>query len=148
MTRRARLIFIEGVLVLAFATACSTAKTVRTATYAPSFSYIEKEKLSSAMWRMADDVAALDALVRGAPADQVPQQEVVRLLEDIHGAASGLQAPDGESNHPMLDKNLGDFLREVESAKAAASATPPSYFLAGSVTGACVHCHAGRGPGG
>ena len=125
---------------------CALPLPVRALTYAPSFQYIEPARLREAMWRMAEDVNALDAVMRPQVDADIPQAEVVRLLDDIREAASKITAPGQTTNHPMLDRNLQSFLIDIALAREAAARTPPSYFLTGSVTGSCLNCHARRSP--
>jgi len=137
-------------LVLAAACAgpaCSPAaqERLRRHTYPPSFHYITAEQLQSTMWQLADHANRLDALMReGPPRDQELRAQVIEQLAQMGRAAAALGPGHWPSNHPRVSRNVEHFRREVEAARRAAEVDPPSYFLAGSVSGACVHCHAGE----
>jgi hypothetical protein len=48
---------------------------------------------------------------------------------------------DWPSNHPKVARNVGRFRKDLANAQRAVQVDPPSYYLAGSVSGACMHCH-------
>ncbi|MEQ9497921.1 MAG: hypothetical protein RIT81_13705 [Deltaproteobacteria bacterium] len=124
---------------LLFLVACSSpVAELRKATYGPQFTYVEGRDLKANMWSIANDVNRLDTLLRdpqGTDADAIA--EVLRHLEATTHALEGGTT----TNHPRLDANLAHFVQEVTAARVAAEADPPNYFLAGSITGSCLHCH-------
>jgi hypothetical protein len=131
---------LAAALVLA---GCASAPdAVRSATYPPGFHYLTAAKLETAMGRLARDATALNALLRreGDPAE-AERAEVVRLLAQMEATTGTLDVDGATSNHPMLSRHLASFRRDLERAQRAAEAKPPNYFLAGSVTGACLACH-------
>jgi hypothetical protein len=94
------------------------------------------------MWKLADRVSKLDELVReGEPRSGVVREEAIALLADMEQISSALGLGDWPSNHPQVSRNVGAFREELAAARRALEMEPPSYFLAGSVSGACTHCH-------
>ena len=145
-------------LQFSFVTACALQSDFRAFTYGPSFAYIEKEQVQKTMWRLGDDVAALDQLMDdeasevagggsadgGTAGNPGRQAEVVRLIEDMQAAAAQISTTAETTNHPKLDRNLKSFQMELALARDAAAKTPPRYFRAGAISGSCLACHAGR----
>jgi hypothetical protein len=123
---------------------CSSAslERVREHTYPPTFNYISEDQLQSTMWDLAAHAAELDRLMREShAADENLQQQVVFQLTELTRVAEAMGPGDWPSNHPRVSRNIGQFRRDLEAARHAAELDPPNYFLAGSVTGACIHCH-------
>jgi len=110
--------------------------------YPPDFEYIEQDKLESTMWLLASQVTTLDSLLDSE--DPVPRDQVVSLLKGIERSANQLDTGGRPTNHPLLTQRLPGFLHTVRRARRAAEATPPRYFQAGTVSGACMSCHAKR----
>jgi hypothetical protein len=122
--------------------ACSVvpAKELRKVTYPPTFEYVARVDIQTDMHALAQNVAELDRLLRpeaGAP----EQREVVRLLENIDRVAGELASTGQPTGHTAIDLKLDLFRRDARAAYEMASATPPQYFLAGSIVGSCVYCH-------
>jgi hypothetical protein len=116
--------------------------TMRRVTYPPDFRYIERSQLKSAMWRLAYDVRELDQLMRmPPPVDASRRDATERYLNDLLVATDALRGGGQPTNHPLLTDHLGRFRLDVSLALAAVEAEPPSYYLVGSVTGACLTCH-------
>lgn len=118
---------------------------LRKHTYPPTFTYISDEQLRSTMWRLADHASQLDRLMR-APHDggEALRAQVIWQLTEMDRAAVALGPTGWPTNHPRVSRNVEGFRRELEAARHAAELDPPNYFLAGSVSGACVQCHAGE----
>lgn len=128
--------------LLAAACVAPTASQVREYTYPQAFQYIARQEIHTAMGRLARDAFELDERLRDETAlDAEDQAQVVRLLRDMEATARSLSDGSARSNHPLLDRNLPGFVRNIEQARKAAEAKPPSYFLAGTVTGSCIACH-------
>jgi hypothetical protein len=127
-----------------FGAGCASPSTgVRVTAEPPELRYIPKEKLSSAMWQLADAVTKLNNTLHdeeGVPSDE-KQQEVVDYLTTMAAVAASLEAPGRRSNHPMIDTHIDDFRRDVEAARRSAELNPPNYYLAGAVAGSCMYCH-------
>jgi hypothetical protein len=116
---------------------------LRARTYPPDFHYISTEQLQSAMWQLADSEAALDRTMRDPDLDATTRRRVViDLLGRMQRAAEQLGPGALASNHPRVSRNVDAFRRDLRDAREAVEREPPSYFLAGSVSGACMHCHA------
>jgi hypothetical protein len=116
---------------------------LREHTYPPSFNYISAEQMQSTMWQLADHAAKLDRLMRtSGDGDEALRAQVIWRLAEMERVALALGPGDWPSNHPRVSRNVESFRSELESARRAAELDPPSYFLAGSVSGACVQCHA------
>lgn len=110
--------------------------------YPPDFKQLSRAEIQGAMRQMAQQVTVLDDALRDSSLPEPDrQQQVLASLDGIRAAASGLGARGQDTSHYMLDKLLPQFLADVEGARAAAAATPPQYYLAGSVAGSCMACH-------
>lgn len=139
-----------GLLVaICAAAACADfGSTLRKVTYPPDFNYVPREQMQSAMWQLAGEVRDLDRTLRDqAVVEPGRQSRVLAILERMNGTASRLGGPGEASNHPHLDRNLPRLRNDIVAARTAASASPPSYALAGAVSGACIYCHEARVPG-
>jgi len=111
-------------------------------TYPPSFNYISAEQMKSTMWALAGHAEELDQLMNeSSEGDEALQAQVIRLLGEMDRDAQALGPGDWPSNHPRVSRNVESFRRELRDARRTAELDPPNYFLAGSVTGACVQCH-------
>ena len=114
----------------------------RGTTYPPPFNYVPAERLHSTMWRLAAATHELDQVVReGTERGEVPRERVLALLGDMEDAAAALGPGGWPSNHPRISDNVGSLREDIRRAKLAAAREPPSYYLAGSVSGACLYCH-------
>ena len=98
----------------------------------------QDDKLYSEMWSLASMTDELDALMKQPDVDQ---GAAVALLEKMESAVSALREKKERRKHPMLADNIDSFFKEVSAARTGAQATPPNYFSAGKVSGACVYCH-------
>jgi len=146
---RAGVIATSGCLAVALALTilaghgCHTAaRTIGKHTYPPDFDYIDPGRLKSAMWVLAAEVRSLESLLAVPESDPFArQQAVLGILERIDGAAAQV-APGGDaSNHPAMGRGMERFRARVERARRMAGRTPPSYFYAGEIAGACFICH-------
>lgn len=140
-------IFLCVAIGAGFALACSPGATerLRSHTYAPTFNYIPAEKLEFAMWKLAERVEQLDHRLRHAEAgDEALPDDVARILTEMEQVTAALGLGGFPSNHPRISRNVESFREELAAARRAVELSPPNYFLAGSVSGACMHCH---GPG-
>ncbi len=136
---------VAGAVALAIAGGCIRAKTIRQFTYPPDFRYIETSDVHSNMWTLARASRSLKALLaeNGALTPQ-EHEEVIRLLQEMQTAAAELDPPGQRTNHPLLDRNIEAFRRDIAMALRAADQDSPNYFLAGSVAGSCSYCHEGQ----
>ena len=79
-----RMLVVSVVIALAVVAgaACSLPLTLPAPTMqAPGFQYVERPRLQSAMWTLADCVTALDHLLGPEMEAEVPQQQVIAILE-------------------------------------------------------------------
>lgn len=131
------------VVVVAAVAACTLPLPVPAPTLqAPSFQYIERPRLKTAMWRLADGVTALERLLRTD--GEVPRDDVLQVLDEMQSAASTVSAPGQQTNHPRIDQELPRFLLELAQARASVARDPPVYAAALDVSQACVRCHSQR----
>jgi hypothetical protein len=116
---------------------------LRAHTYPPTFEYIPADRLQSTMWKLADHADRLDRLMRrsGSGGEDL-QAQVIMQLTEMERAAQALGSGEWPSNHPRVTRNVRRFREDLDTARRAASLDPPNYFFAGSIAGACLHCHA------
>ncbi|MCK6552391.1 hypothetical protein L6R52_41565 [Myxococcota bacterium] len=137
---------VFSALALAATCACGPAAAeVRAHTYPAEFRYLSKSQVSDAMLGFTRDVEEIDRLLRTTPTPSDDDRRALAMrLERMERVATEL---DGfhRSNEPMIDARMDHFRRDLALARAAVEATPPSYFLAGSITGSCLHCHGAQG---
>jgi len=140
---------IVAALVVGAAGGCSdVGRTIRKVTYPPDFRYIPKDEVNSAMWQMAAAVRELDATLRDETlAEPARQQRVLAVLDRMQTTSDGLDKGALDTNHPLLDHKVPHLAADIQAARVAASASPPRYSLAGSVSGACIYCHFSPLPG-
>lgn len=92
------------------------------------------------MWLLGHQSIELRRLLlQASGADQYPRSQIVLLLSDMEQTAQQLH-PDS-SNHPELAGGLEALAEDLHAARLAVEHEPPSYYLAGSVSGACGYCH-------
>ena len=133
-----------SLLLLAFASiACREAgPRLREHTYPPSFEYVERSNLQSAMWQLAVDIRSLDRTLREPASDPAQhQQQVAEILTRIEEAADSIATPGRVTQHPLLNRNLPHFREQVRRARDDAGRTPPNYFTATTLVGSCSACH-------
>src|SRR5512135_1902983 len=117
-------------LTVLFAGCADVPALLRRHTYPPNFKYIDRTQLRSAMWQLADDVSALDRVMRQpGPMDPARRAEVEQLLTAMLAATSELQAQGRPTNHPLMSDHVEAFRRDVTQALTSVRAEPPSYYL-------------------
>jgi hypothetical protein len=139
-----------GVLLLFFAIlffpACSPkiAEEIRRHTYPPKFDYSTSEELRSTMWRFAAQVKQLDDVMQKPelPAED-RRREAIRILSEMERVSMDL-GTGWPGNHPEVSRNIVVFRRDLTAARHALEMDPPLYYLAGTISGACSHCHSAR----
>ena len=137
------------VLVLGFVglelVACSDfVGRVRDYTYPPTFHYIDDQQLRSTMWRLAYHSREISELMKSAQEGAMHRTELLRELGMMEQAVVDLNRSGWPTNHPMIDSNRSNFLRDIRMAREAISHDPPNFLLASSVSGACAYCHSSR----
>lgn len=131
-------------IMLALLPACSSDLLNRTRryTYPPNFNYITDEQLQGTMWQLAAEMSSLDrALGGGQVPDASGRLQVISILSRMETFSKGLGPQNWSSNHPKVARNIGLFRADIARARRAVQVDPPSYYLAGSISGACMHCH-------
>jgi hypothetical protein len=135
---------ILGSLLLQVLGCADFAGWVRQYTYPPTFHYISTEQLRSTMWRLAYHSRELNQLLRSTGTIESHRKEILEHLGAMEQAATELNRTGWPSNHPLIDENRSNFLRDIKMAGDAIRREPPNFLLAGSVTGACIYCHGNR----
>jgi len=113
-------------------------------TYPPGFHYITTEQLRSTMWQLAYHSRELNRLMAVSATAESHRAEILAHLESMEQATIELNRTTWPTNHPLIDKNRSNFLRDIKVAEQAIRREPPNFLLASSVTGACIYCHGGR----
>ena len=139
--RSAVLLLLVTALGATLFAGCTPAK-IRRFTYPPDFKYLEHSQIESAMLKLARHVRSLDRILREPDPESTDQQtQVAKILRAMETTAAELDPGGQQSNHPLIDRNIKAFRQDIEMARRAAEHDPPNYFLAGTVSGACRHCH-------
>ena len=134
-----------GVLFALQVYACADfAARVRQYTYPPTFHYITDDQLRSSMWRLAPHSRELRDLMTVPENTMAHRDQILRHLEVMERTAIELNRTGWPTNHPLIDANRANLLRDIQSAQAAIRRDPPNFFLASSVSGACFYCHPHR----
>jgi len=126
-------------------TACSSSvlETVRKVTYPPDFSYISKQKLQSTMHQFAWYTTLLDNSLRDTSAVSLEQrQNAISILNKMETLSLELGTQSLSSNHNIVSFNIDQFRHNIVNARTGLEQEPPNYYLAGSVSGYCLNCHA------
>jgi hypothetical protein len=116
---------------------------VRVTTFPPDLSYLPPERVQTAMWVLAAEIQYLEErLNHRSEQEQRSQRSKIRQsLERMQVAARTLDEPGRTTQHPVLNENLGPFMRRLERAKLAADRDPPNFYLASTIAGSCFLCH-------
>lgn len=128
--------------ILTFA-GCIKSEEVRRVTYPPSFQYLSDAEIRGTMGALARHVASLDQLMAQGEPLPSDQRRIVATLEAMQTLVRELTKGE-QSNHPSLDDTAPILALKVDRALFGARRTPPNYYFAGTVSGACVYCHAPR----
>jgi len=86
----------------------------------------------------------LNRLMRAPENPLQRRREIIANLQAMERAAGQLDQSGWPTNHPLIDMNLGNFLRDIRMAEQAVEREPPDFLLAAPLAGACVYCHGGR----
>lgn len=120
------------------------AERLRQYTYPPDFHYISTEQLRSTMWQLAYHSRELNRLMTPPSSAESHRVQILDHLESMEQVIIELNRTAWPTNHPLIDKNRSNFLRDIKMAEHAIRREPPNFLLASSVTGACIYCHSGR----
>ena len=137
-------LMIFGLLLLQVPGCADFAGWVRQYTYPPAFHYITDEQLRSTMWRLAFDSRELNRLMISSGTPESQRKEILNHLDGMERSAIEMNRTGWPSNHPLIDANRSNFLRDIKLAGDSIRRDPPNFLLASSVTGACVYCHGSR----
>jgi len=96
----------------------------------------QNDPVYSEMWSLASMADELDRVMK---ADSVDSQAALAILQRMEKTTTGLRG--SKKKHPILANNIDTFYDEVVKARKAAEGSPPNYYFAGKVSGACVYCH-------
>ncbi len=116
-------------------------ESVSTVAPAPDFDYTAGQDLRSGMAQLGMQLALLDRELVENEYNQIDQQLVVSILQEMELIGSGLQATDAGESHHFLQDDMPVFVAAIRNARNSANESPPNYYLAGRVAGACVNCH-------
>ena len=135
-----------GVAVL-IAMACSSGQpfaNYQATTNPPDLRHVPRAKVRSTMWVLAAEANRIDDLLADVPEpnDEDLRQDVLATLERMRLAARDLDPVGQTSQHPLLNRYAGQFIRRIEHAQRAARRTPPNYYMASAVSSSCHLCHA------
>jgi len=116
------------------------------AQYPPDFHYITKREIRTKMAELAVQVVALDELLSrsdgSAPGDRDMVLEILGRMRELAGQ---LVRGGARSSHPMLDRDVPLLRADLDRAIAEVRMnSPPTYYGAGRVVGACTYCHVAR----
>lgn len=118
-------------------------ETVRKATYPPDFNYISKEKLTDTMQSFAWYTTLLDNTLRNTSSVTRDQRlSAITILEKMEKLSLDLGNEELTSNHDIVSFNIDQFRQRIIIARKGLLQNPPNYYLAGSVSGYCLNCHA------
>jgi len=118
---------------------------MRQYTYPPDFHYITEEQLRSTMWELAYHSRELNRLVSSPETAQQHRTEIVEQLGAMEQAAASLSG--WPTNHPVVDRNLPNFRRDLRVARESVEGEPPNFRPAVSLSHGCAYCHGGGSPG-
>lgn len=124
--------------------ACESAwpQFIRRHTYPPDFQYVSEEQLRSSMWLLGRDTLELRrVLADNSISEETRRTRAELLLGAMEGTVQQIGPTQWSTNHPELKVGLESLESDVHAAREAVKHDPPSYFLAGSVSGACLYCH-------
>lgn len=140
--------WIETALVLIALVAvhpgCGTSLTeaFRSHTYPPDFRYVPEDKLRISMWLLGHETAELRAVLADPSlSDETRRTRAELLLGGMEQTVLKIDVGNWSSNHESLEHGLEALRSDIRAAHDAVNHDPPSYYLAGSVSGACLYCH-------
>ena len=117
--------------------------------YPPDFSYLSEQELESSMWVLASEIGRLDDLLQAAASEPLAdtQRAIQESLLRMRRAIDEIDTPGRTTQHPVLNQHLGRFRERLQRARRGADRTPPNYFHASVLSGACFMCHASNDQG-
>ena len=112
--------------------------------YPPTFHYITDDQPRSTMWRLAYHARELRELMASPEETVAHRSKLLQQLEGMEQTAVDLNRTGWPTNHPLVDANRSNLLRDIRMAQAAIRREPPNFLLAGSLSGACAYYHPNR----
>jgi hypothetical protein len=131
-------------IVLAASSGCGTSLGgfLRRHTYPPDFRYVSEEKFRSSMWLLGRETLELHRVLADASLSESTRRTRADLmLGGMEETVRKIGPEQWSSNHPELQSGLQALESDLHAARVAVSHDPPNYFLAGSISGACLYCH-------
>ena len=115
-------------------------------TQPPDLRHVPRAQVRSTMWVLAAEANRLDELLaeQPDPGDETLRQDVLATLERMRIATRDLDPAGQSSQHPLLNRHAGQFIRRIEHAQRAARRTPPNYYMASAVSNSCHLCHSAK----
>jgi hypothetical protein len=114
----------------------------RSHTYPPDFRYVPEENLRSSMWLLGRETVELRSVLADASlSDDTRRTRAELLLGGMEDTIHKIGIDQAPSNHPELQQGLQALLTDVRVARDGVNHDPPNYFMAGSLSGACLYCH-------
>jgi ABC-type enterochelin transport system permease subunit len=139
---KSSLLLVGITLGIVVVTSCTY---VRKVTYPPNFVYLEDRQVVSAMadlnvdmWRIDDIIANSETIL------PYQREEIIQLLQHMEDIADKLGAGTTVTNHLLIDENIDLFKDDVRNARKYVQGEPPTYYLAGRLSGSCMACHRRR----
>lgn len=115
---------------------------IRKLTYPKDFTYLEKKEVDALMQQMSEGLMRLDKLLaEPVTSDSARQQSIVGELDALESIANRLSGGHKQTNRPVIEEHIEDFIGDIEDARMFASASPPNYSNAGELTDSCLECH-------
>ena len=118
---------------------------VRKVTYPKDFVYLGQTEIKSKMALMSFYLRQIDEiLLDDSEISSEQQRKIVGIVSKIEANVKSLGADGVRTNHLVIDDHIDQFKAEVTVALRDASASPPSYFALGRLSGSCLACHQHR----
>lgn len=118
---------------------------VRMHTYPSDMVYIEDGEVEDAMLRLSRYIWSInDIFDSHEHIAGYNRERIIELLSNMEKEADELGAGARQTNHLLIDENIGSFRADVKKALQAIESDPPNYYLAGRLSGSCLACHVKR----
>ncbi len=94
------------------------------------------------MWILGRETVDLRGVLADASlSDSDRRTRTELLLGGMEDTIRKIGVEQGPTNHPELQSGLEALLGDIHVARDQVNHEPPNYFMAGSVSGACLYCH-------
>jgi len=133
---------VIALVVVQFGCGTSLSGVFRNHTYPADFHYVPEDKLRASMWLLGHETAELRrVLADPSLSNDTRRIRTELLLGGMEDTVQKIGVGEWSSNHQSLESGLEALQSDIHAAHEAVNHDPPSYFLAGSVSGACLYCH-------